>query len=200
MAGHPPTSGLTTSSCEGAEGSKLDTPQTTATPHDLPSLLNLDVRQALCVASCQRGSGSEVPSPLTPPNPNPKPAPCSFHHIEFYCGDATNTCRRFQLGLGMNLVSKSDLSTGNNRFASYCLKSHDLMFVFTAPYSTDSVPPGGVGGNKADPTGQETHPGFEAGHASDFFRKHGMAVRAIGEGRGLAGSSPSPDWGRTPLP
>lgn len=101
------------------------------------------------------------------------PAPwCSFHHIEFYCGDATNTCRRFQLGLGMNIVAKSDLSTGNSRFASYCLKSNDLTMVFTAPYSSED----------GDGTGpDEAHPGFSSIQASDFFRKHGVGVRAIGE-------------------
>ena len=35
-----------------------------------------------------------------------------FHHIEFYVSDATNVSRRFTWGLGMHLVAKSDLSTG----------------------------------------------------------------------------------------
>lgn len=35
-----------------------------------------------------------------------------FHHVEFYCSDATNTSRRFTWGLGMHEVAKSDLSTG----------------------------------------------------------------------------------------
>lgn len=45
------------------------------------------------------------------------------------------TIRRFQYGLGMTLVAKSDQSTGNEVFASYALKSGDLVFAFTAPYS-----------------------------------------------------------------
>ena len=45
-----------------------------------------------------------------------------FHHIEFYCGDATTTYKRFQIGLGYELVSKSDQSTGNHIFASYVLQ------------------------------------------------------------------------------
>ena len=33
----------------------------------------------------------------------------------------------------MQLIAKSDLSTGNKSYASYALKSNDLMFVFSAP-------------------------------------------------------------------
>ena len=95
-----------------------------------------------------------------------------FHHIEFYCGDASQAWRRFAGALGMQLVAKSDLSTGNRVCArcaasavsiviaisalslsrarararrgltarpaddrrSYVVRSHDLTFVFTAPY------------------------------------------------------------------
>jgi 4-hydroxyphenylpyruvate dioxygenase len=35
-----------------------------------------------------------------------------FHHVEFYCADATSVSRRFMYGLGFNLLAKSDLSTG----------------------------------------------------------------------------------------
>ena len=31
-----------------------------------------------------------------------------FHHVEFYCGDATAAASRFIWGLGMSLVAKSD--------------------------------------------------------------------------------------------
>ena len=33
-----------------------------------------------------------------------------FHHIEYYCGDANSTYRRWSVGLGMELVAKSDNS------------------------------------------------------------------------------------------
>lgn len=58
-----------------------------------------------------------------------------FHHIEFYCQDATNTAKRFSWGLGMKLVGKSDQSTGNHYYASYALRSGEVEFHFTAPYS-----------------------------------------------------------------
>lgn len=31
-----------------------------------------------------------------------------FHHVEFYCGDATTAAARFVWGLGMSMVAKSD--------------------------------------------------------------------------------------------
>lgn len=31
-----------------------------------------------------------------------------FHHVEFYCGDATAMAKRFVYGLGMSIVAKSD--------------------------------------------------------------------------------------------
>ncbi|CAI5955896.1 unnamed protein product [Closterium sp. NIES-65] len=58
-----------------------------------------------------------------------------FHHIEFWCGDATNTYGRFSWGLGLPVVAKSDQTTGNHTFCSFVLKAEDLALVFTAPYS-----------------------------------------------------------------
>lgn len=34
---------------------------------------------------------------------------------------------RFSCGLGMHMVAKSDLSTGNTTFASFVLQSHDMV-------------------------------------------------------------------------
>lgn len=68
-----------------------------------------------------------------------------FHHLEYYCLDATNVSKRFSWGLGMPLVAKTDLSTGNSLYASYAIKSNELTFIFTAPYnsstSSDSIVP-----------------------------------------------------------
>ena len=94
-----------------------------------------------------------------------------FHHIEFWCGDATNAAARFGVGLGMGLACKSDASTGNGTFASYVMKSNDLTFAFTAPYGVESA--------REDASGAP-HPGHERGTMMRFFEKHGLAVRAVG--------------------
>lgn len=93
-----------------------------------------------------------------------------FHHVEFYCGDATNVSRRFAIGLGMQLIAKSDQSTGNHHFASYVLRSHDIVFAFTAPYSI-----------KTDKTNSKPAlPHFSVEGAHQFFATHGFAVKAVG--------------------
>jgi len=93
-----------------------------------------------------------------------------FHHLDFWCYDASNTYRRFSHGLGMQLVAKSDQSTGNSTFASYVLKSNDTMFSFTAPYSS-----------KAEGSGKgAAFPWYEQDSARDFIAKHGLAVKAVG--------------------
>ncbi|KAI3523340.1 hypothetical protein L1887_01402 [Cichorium endivia] len=90
-----------------------------------------------------------------------------FHHVEFWCPDATNTSRRFSSALGMPVVAKSDLSTGNTTHASYLLRSSQLLFLFTAPYSAT------ISTNTASiPTFSHT-----ACHA--FTTSHGLAVRSI---------------------
>ncbi|KAJ7514391.1 hypothetical protein O6H91_23G042300 [Diphasiastrum complanatum] len=93
-----------------------------------------------------------------------------FHHVEFWCGDASNTWRRFAWGLGMHLVAKSDQTTGNQTYCSYAIQSNELVFAFTAPYSS-----------KIDQTGSRMpHPGFSSDEARQFFTSHGLAVRAVG--------------------
>ncbi|KAF6147319.1 hypothetical protein GIB67_009802 [Kingdonia uniflora] len=89
-----------------------------------------------------------------------------FHHIEFWCSDATNTSRRFSWGLGMSIVAKSDLSTGNMTHASYLLNSGDLNFLFTAPYSPSISGVGSI-------------PTFDHASSRSFSASHGLAVRAI---------------------
>ena len=34
----------------------------------------------------------------------------------------------------MQVIAKSDMTTGNSVYASYVLRSNDLVFVFSAPY------------------------------------------------------------------
>eukprot|EP00877_Chromochloris_zofingiensis_P009722 jgi/Chrzof1/5002/Cz15g08050.t1 len=93
-----------------------------------------------------------------------------FHHIEFWCGDATNCYKRFQHGLGMTLVAKSDQSTGNSVYCSYVLRSNDLTITFTAPYSRKNV----------NDSGNIPFKHFDQQQACDFICSHGLAVRAVG--------------------
>lgn len=92
-----------------------------------------------------------------------------FHHIEFWCTDATNSARRFSWGLGMPIVAKSDLSTGNYTHASYLLRSGDLNFLFTAPYSP----------SVAATTPTAAIPTFDHSLCRSFSASHGLAVRSI---------------------
>lgn len=73
----------------------------------------------------------------------------------------------------MPLVAKSDQSTGNSAFASYVLKSNDLTFVFTAPYS-----------RKIQLTQSDLAlPSYNHDKMYDFINAHGLAVRAVGESK-----------------
>ncbi|KAF4373258.1 hypothetical protein G4B88_007271 [Cannabis sativa] len=93
-----------------------------------------------------------------------------FHHVEFWCGDATNTALRFSWGLGMPLLAKSDLSTGNSSHASYLLRSGELDFLFTAPYSPAI---------STHQTSSASIPTFDRSTFLSFFAAHGLAVRAV---------------------
>ncbi|KAH7533705.1 4-hydroxyphenylpyruvate dioxygenase [Ziziphus jujuba] len=95
-----------------------------------------------------------------------------FHHIEYWCGDATNTARRFSWGLGMPLVAKSDLSTGNQVHASYLLRSGDLCFLFTAPYSPSIA-------SLSQSPNSASIPSFDHSACRRFADSHGLAVRAV---------------------
>ncbi|KDP45435.1 hypothetical protein JCGZ_09684 [Jatropha curcas] len=97
-----------------------------------------------------------------------------FHHVEFWCTDATNTARRFSWGLGMPIVVKSDISTGNVTHASYLLRSGDLNFLFTAPYS-----PSIAAMENLSNTATASIPTFNHEDCRNFTAKHGLAVRAI---------------------
>ncbi|GLE02326.1 hypothetical protein PINS_up011164 [Pythium insidiosum] len=93
-----------------------------------------------------------------------------FNHVEFYTSDATNVYKRFQWGLGMNLVAKSDQSTNNQTSASYVIQSGEIKFVITAPYALETE-------KAADAV--TPMPGYDAKFAHAFVSKHGLAVRAL---------------------
>jgi 4-hydroxyphenylpyruvate dioxygenase len=102
-----------------------------------------------------------------------------FHHIEFWTSDATNTSRRFQWGLGLRQVAKSDMSTGNKHYASSVCSSNEITFVFTAPYGTG-----------CDMTDSECpHPVYDKAVAHKFISDHGLAVRAMGIKVGCAATA-----------
>ncbi|GMH42765.1 hypothetical protein BSKO_10684 [Bryopsis sp. KO-2023] len=92
-----------------------------------------------------------------------------FHHVEFWCPDATNAYKRFQIGLGMSLVARSEQSSGNKLCASYVTRSKDLVFAFTTPY------PSSVAAGNQSPSR-----GFDAETCREFIREQGFGVRAVG--------------------
>ena len=115
----------------------------------------------------------------------------AFAHTEFWCGDAQNTARRFSGALGMPMVARCDLSSGDTRCSSYVLRSRDLCLVFTAPSAVELAGGGGTGasleavngsrgatgdGGREDGVGL---PGFDAAAAHRFVQRHGLAVRAV---------------------
>lgn len=95
-----------------------------------------------------------------------------FHHIEFWCSDATQASHRFTWGMGMPLVARSDITTGNNTYASHVIKSGEIVFMFTAPYSNSAADREGKG--------PVPHHDYDQDVAHEFVKKHGLAVRAIG--------------------
>ncbi|OMO95669.1 4-hydroxyphenylpyruvate dioxygenase [Corchorus capsularis] len=92
-----------------------------------------------------------------------------FHHVEFWCSDATNVSRRFSWALGMQLAAKSDLSTGNMAHASYLIRSGDCNFLFTAPYSPSISPTAATA----------SIPTFDHATCRAFIASHGLAPRAV---------------------
>eukprot|EP01035_Chromulina_nebulosa_P035503 gene35503-47735_t len=109
-----------------------------------------------------------------------------FHHVEYWCSDAISTAKSFIHGLGLNMVAKSDLTTGNKKYASYALQSKELLFIFTAPYSSHLI--GEESSVEPHPDFQRTplrldekkpHPDFQHDRVYKFIRDHGLAVRAV---------------------
>jgi len=93
-----------------------------------------------------------------------------YHHIEFWCLDATNVSRRFTWGLGMPEVAKSDLTSGNKHYACSVVQSNEIVFAFTAPYNHTATMEGST----------FPHPRFDKAETQNFILKHGLAVRALG--------------------
>eukprot|EP01087_Luapelamoeba_hula_P004164 TRINITY_DN14114_c0_g1_i1.p1 TRINITY_DN14114_c0_g1~~TRINITY_DN14114_c0_g1_i1.p1 ORF type:complete len:430 (-),score=65.31 TRINITY_DN14114_c0_g1_i1:56-1345(-) len=94
-----------------------------------------------------------------------------FHHVEFYCGDVQSVSRRFAIAMGMQQVAKSDQTTGNQHYTSVVLKSNNITFVFSAPYSRTIERPA---------TSKPALPHFNVNEAHEFFAKHGFGAKAVG--------------------
>lgn len=69
----------------------------------------------------------------------------------------------------MNLIAKSDLTTGNKKYASYVTNSNELTFIFTAPYSIHMI----------NDESNSPHPSFSHSNVYKFVADHGLAVRAV---------------------
>jgi len=104
-----------------------------------------------------------------------------FHHIELYCSDASSAAGRFSHGLGMDMLAKSDGSTGNDRFVSYCIGSGAVRFVFTAPLASARLRTDDDGADPASARpGLADALGYSAERAREFVEAHGgLAVRAV---------------------
>lgn len=93
----------------------------------------------------------------------------NWHHIEFWCQDATNCSRRFAIAMGMQQVARSDQTTGNHHYSSYVMKSNEVVLAFTAPYS-----------RKTDKSNSKPPLPYDVDFMHEFNARHGLAVRAVG--------------------
>jgi 4-hydroxyphenylpyruvate dioxygenase len=98
----------------------------------------------------------------------------SFHHIEFYCGDAKSTAHCFSLALGMPCVGETGQSTGNDQCTSYGLVSGNVCLLLTVPYS--QVIASQVGLPCPDDSAPFPLPSLSSKHAHAFFQKHRLAA------------------------
>ena len=79
----------------------------------------------------------------------------------------------------MNACGKNDETTGNKTFNSYAMKSHELVFAFTAPARTEE------GGFRRDVQGnlelveEDKEIEEEKRRARQFVDKHGLAVKRV---------------------
>jgi len=95
-----------------------------------------------------------------------------FHHVEFYTFDATSTASYFINCLGLDIVSKTNLSTGNKAHYSIMAQTGDFKVLITAPGN------GPISEGDAEPK-SDCLPNFSENQANQFLMKHGLAVRTI---------------------
>eukprot|EP01013_Petalomonas_cantuscygni_P021356 TRINITY_DN4056_c0_g1_i1.p1 TRINITY_DN4056_c0_g1~~TRINITY_DN4056_c0_g1_i1.p1 ORF type:complete len:500 (+),score=166.73 TRINITY_DN4056_c0_g1_i1:38-1501(+) len=95
-----------------------------------------------------------------------------FDHLEFWSGDSTSCARRFCVALGMQLIARSDLSTGNELYSSYAMRTGDITFVCTSPM--------GERGEELTDRSIVSFPSYDQKLARRLIDKHGTFVRAVG--------------------
>jgi 4-hydroxyphenylpyruvate dioxygenase len=106
-----------------------------------------------------------------------------FHHVEFYCGDARSMANQFAISLGMSVTGITGQSTGNDQCISYGLQSGDrFRLLLTAPYSRARATrdDGDDNNNTEEYDAPMPLPNYNVEEAHIFFKKHGLAARAIG--------------------
>ncbi|CAD6220334.1 unnamed protein product [Miscanthus lutarioriparius] len=104
-----------------------------------------------------------------------------FHHVEFWCADATSAAGGFSFALGVPLAAHSDLTTGNTAHASHLLRSRSgpLAFPFTAPYARHISADDDADATAAASNCSPVVPSFSADAARRFAANYGLAVRAV---------------------
>ena len=144
-------------------------------------------------AACERGRPpsavvSSSPAPVARTNPRTGRFDVKgVHHVELWCSDASSAAGRFAHALGMDLLAKSDATTGNVDSVSQVIGSGECRFVFTAPVGSF------VGSDPAEAPASAAAAEVAAAQAAaataaadqhrrrhSFVERHGgLAVRAV---------------------
>ena len=105
----------------------------------------------------------------------------SFHHVEFYCGDARSAANHFAISLGMSITGTTSQATGNDKCVSYGLESgENFRLLLTAPYSRARASSESEESENDDYDAPLPMPNYSVKGAHKFFQKHGLAARAVG--------------------
>lgn len=94
-----------------------------------------------------------------------------FDHMEIYCSDANAAAARFSISFGMQILSRSDIDNGNQRYTGVVVGCGAIRLSFVAPYWTEA-PPSKV--HYADP-----FPDFNRQQVHDFVARHGLAGHCV---------------------
>jgi len=61
----------------------------------------------------------------------------SFHHVEFYCGNAKQSAYYYRMVFGFEIIAYRGPETGCSSSASYVLKQNQIIFVLTSPIGSN---------------------------------------------------------------